>query len=222
MLFIGTMVQIIYTLIMENKTLGPNFGDLLLKYVTDKNHGTIKNTYNNLDDRIVVDNAETPIGHTYGESYHTIFENFDKGSDINFLEIGIQRGGSLMACRDYFPNVNIYGVDIVDVILPEYRKDDITFIFKDIKDISVKEQLGDIKFDIIIDDGSHMLPDVLFVVRNFLGMLKPNGVLIIEDCQNPDWLPTIEGILPQGYATTFKDLRDGHSYDNYLIVITKS
>ena len=212
MLFIGTMVQIIYTLIMENKTLGPNFGDLLLKYVTDKNHGTIKNTYNNLDDRIVVDNAETPIGHTYGESYHTIFENFDKGSDINFLEIGIQRGGSLMACRDYFPNVNIYGVDIVDVILPEYRKED----------ISVKEQLGDIKFDIIIDDGSHMLPDVLFVVRNFLGMLKPNGVLIIEDCQNPDWLPTIEGILPQGYATTFKDLRDGHSYDNYLIVITKS
>ena len=114
---------------MENKKQETTFGDLLLKYVTDKNHGTIKNTYNNLDDRVIIDNAETPIGHTYGDSYQEVFENFDKKSNINFLEIGIQRGGSLMACRDYFPNANIYGVDIVDSILPEYRKDDITYIF---------------------------------------------------------------------------------------------
>ena len=36
---------------MENKKQETTFGDLLLKYVTDKNHGTIKNIYNNLDDR---------------------------------------------------------------------------------------------------------------------------------------------------------------------------
>lgn len=207
---------------MENKKQETTFGDLLLKYVTDKNHGTIKNTYNNLDDRVIIDNAETPIGHTYGDSYQEVFENFDKKSNINFLEIGIQRGGSLMACRDYFPNANIYGVDIVDSILPEYRKDDITYIFQDIKDVSVKEQLSGIKFDIIIDDGSHMLPDVLFVINNFLDTLSNNGVLIIEDCQAPEnWLSSIKGILPEGYTVTFKDLRSGYSYDNYLIIITK-
>ena len=207
---------------MENKKQETPFGDLLLKYVTDKNHGTIKNIYNNLDDRVIVNNAESPIGHTYGESYQTIFENFDRDGNINFLEIGIQRGGSLMACRDYFPNANIYGVDIVDVILPEYRKDDITYIFKDIKDVSVKDQLKDVRFDIIIEDGSHLLSDVLFVVNNFLEGLNPGGVLILEDCQVPEsWLGEIQNIIPKGYSITSKDLRDGHSYDNYLIIITK-
>ncbi len=207
---------------MENKKQETTFGDLLLKYVTDKNHGTIKNIYNNLDDRVIVNNAESPIGHTYGESYQTIFENFDRDGNINFLEIGIQRGGSLMACRDYFPNANIYGVDIVDVVLPEYRKDDITYIFKDIKDASVKEQLKDIKFDIIIDDGSHILSDVLFVIDNFLENLKPKGVLIIEDCQSPElWFKEITNVTPEGYNVTYKDLRLGFSYDNFLILIHK-
>tara|TARA_R110000851_G_scaffold183027_4_gene332134 strand:+ start:1388 stop:2017 length:630 start_codon:yes stop_codon:yes gene_type:complete len=207
---------------MGNKKIEICFSDLLSKYITDKNHGTVKNIYNNLDDRVIIDNAKTPIGHTYGESYQEIFETFDRESKLNFLEIGIQRGGGLMASRDYFPNANIYGVDIVDVVLPEYRRDDITFIFKDIRDTSVKEQLRDVKFDIIIDDGSHHLPDVLFVVNNFLDTLSHNGVLVIEDVQDfRRWPTIIKDILPGGYTITSKDLRAGHGYDNCLIIITR-
>lgn len=197
--------------------------ELLLKYKTDKNHGTIKNIYNNLDDRIVIDNPEPCIGHTYGKSYDEIFENYDKDGPINLLEIGIQKGGSMLAWKDYFKNGNIYGVDIIDCILPEYRSDSLTYIFSDIRSPETKEQLKDIKFDIIIDDGSHHLNDVMFVIHTYLEQLNTNGVLIIEDCQDPGyWLHQITNITPIGYEVTTRDLREGgYSYDNFLIVIKK-
>jgi hypothetical protein len=43
--------------------------------------------------------------------------------------------------KDYFTNSNIYGVDIVDGILPEYRREDFNYIISDIKSNSVKEIL---------------------------------------------------------------------------------
>lgn len=205
---------------MENMGIS----DLLLKYITDKNHGTIKNVFNNLDDRVVVENAEPTIGHTYGKSYQEIFDNFDKDAEINFLEIGIQRGGSIMAWREYFPNANLYGVDIVDAILPEYRRDDVTYIFKDINDPSVKEQLKDIEFDIIIDDGSHRLWDITPMVKTYLSQLKKGGFMVIEDCLQPEqYLRAIKEIVPEGYEVTPRDLRHeipGGGY-NYLIVIKR-
>ena len=199
-------------------------GELLLKYITDKNHGTIKNIFNNLDDRIIIDNPESPIGHTYGDSYQEIFNNYEKNSEINLMEIGVQRGGSLKAWRDFFPKANIYGVDIIDVILPEYRMDDVTYIFKDIKDPSVTEQLKDIKFDIIIDDGSHQFPDVLAVWNTYVPQLNKGGVLVVEDAQAPEqWLQHLSSITPPGYSVSARDLRGGGLYsgDNYLIVVTR-
>lgn len=194
--------------------------ELLLKYKSDKNHGTIKNIYNNLDNWEICENPEPYIGHTYGDSYDEIFEQFDRNSNIDFLEIGIQKGGSLLAWKDYFINSNIYGVDIVDSILPEYRREEFVYIISDIKDISVKERLKDILFDIIIDDGSHYLSDVLFVVSNYLEKLKKGGVLIVEDCQEPEnWLKEVTKLVPDGFSISTKDLRG--VYDNFLIVIKK-
>lgn len=202
-------------------------GDLLLKYKTDKNHGTIKNIYGCLDKREVVTNPEPHIGHTYGKSYDEIFDTFDNDKKINFLEIGVQKGGSMLAWKDYFKNSKVFGVDIKDTILDEYRpliesNGDFTYILSDIKHDSVKEQLKDITFDIIIDDGSHLLPDVIFVINNYLNKLNSGGVLIIEDCQSPHhWLTEITKITPLDYDITTKDLRQGVSYDNYLIIIKK-
>lgn len=204
--------------------------DLLLKYITDKNHGTIKNIYNNLDDREIIENAPSPIGHTYGDSYQEIFNNFNRSDNLNLMEIGIQRGGSLLAWRDYFPNANIYGVDIIDSILDEYKRDDIQYIFKDIKDKSLLEELfHNTMFDIIIDDGSHALSDALFVVNNYLQKLNTGGYLIIEDCQDPHhWLNEVTKAIksksfdiPENFQITTFDLRAGVSYDNYLITIKK-
>ena len=154
-----------------------------------------------------------------------IFEKFDYQSNINFLEIGIQKGGSLCAWKDYFQNGNIYGIDIVDCILDEYRRSDFNYIISDIKDLSIKETLKDVMFDIIIDDGSHHINDVVFVVSNYLDKLNKGGYLIIEDCQDPKyWYSIIKQLITSEYEISFRDLRNHtpySSYDNFLITIKR-
>ena len=207
---------------MERKKIG----EILLKYKTDKNFGTVKNIYNDLYRFEIIDNPEECIGHSYGDSYDEIFNNFDHLGQINILEIGVQKGGSLCAWRDYFPNGNIYGIDIIDCILDEYRREDFNYIISDIKDLSIKEKLKDVTFDIIIDDGSHHIDDVYFVVLNYLDKLNSGGYLIIEDCQQPEyWVDVLKNIVPNGYDLTTMDLRNHtkfSSYDNFLIVIKKN
>ena len=206
---------------MERKKIG----DILLNYKSDKDFGTIKNIYDDLYKWNVIDNPEECIGHTYGESYDEIFEKFDRDGNINLLEIGIQKGGSLCAWRDYFKNGNIYGIDIIDCILPEYRRPDFNYIFSDINDLSIKEIFKDVMFDIIIDDGSHHLNDVMFVVSNYLDKLNYGGYLIIEDCQMPEhWVQSVSTLIPPGYELSTKDLRHHtkySSYDNFLILIKR-
>ena len=61
--------------------------------------------------------------HTYGEAYDELFNEFDKQGNLNILEIGTQKGGSLCAWQDFFPNAKVTGLDIVDVVEPEYRRE---------------------------------------------------------------------------------------------------
>jgi predicted RNase H-like HicB family nuclease len=187
--------------------------EILLNYETDKNYGVIK----------------PKEGHTYGETYDEIFEKFDKEAQLNILEIGVQKGGSLCAWNDYFPNANIYGVDIVDVRLEKYKRESINFILSDVRDPDLKKKFVNIKFDIIIDDGDHSLSSVLYVVNTYLDTLSVGGFLIIEDCQQPRyWVQQILSKIPDNrkkYTLSIKDLRDPvarpWSYDDFLIIIKK-
>ena len=142
--------------------------------------------------------------HSYGRVYDKLFEDFNQNDKLNILEVGTQKGGSLCAWRDYFPNSSITGIDIVDVVKPEYRRKDIEYVIKDIKDYK-----SDIVYDIIIDDGSHSLGDVLYVVKNLKYKL-----LIIEDVQNPEsWVNFIS--VPYSVF----DLRHVKgNYDDFLII----
>src|ERR1051325_9846380 len=111
--------------------------------------------------------------HRYGAAYEDIFSKFDRNSPLNILEVGTQKGGSLLAWKEYFPNANVIGVDIVDVVPKRYRSDTVTRIISDIK-----EWKTDLTFDIIIDDGSHYLTDVVYVISQYHQKLNKGGVLI--------------------------------------------
>ena len=142
-------------------------------------------------------------GHCYGDAYDSIFSKYDRNAPLNILEVGTQKGGSLLAWKEYFPNATVTGIDIIDVVKPEYRSDKINYIFTDIKDYK-----SDQVFDIIIDDGSHFLEDVLYVVNNLKYKL-----LVIEDVQSQDWMNHIK--VPHETI----DLRGVHgNYDDFLIL----
>ncbi len=144
------------------------------------------------------------VGHHYGDAYDSLFSKFDRNAPLNILEIGTQKGGSLCAWQDYFPNAKVTGVDIVDVVKPEYKRDNITYVLSDIK-----EWVTNDTYDIIIDDGSHFDNDVAFVLKNYVNKVREGGLLIVEDVQNS----TLWG----GYEL----MRTGNKYDDLLIVIDK-
>ncbi len=123
------------------------------------------------------------VFHRYGSTYDALFEKFDREAKLNILEVGTQKGGSLLAWKEYFPNANVYGVDIIDVVSPEYRTDTVTRIISDIKDWK-----NDIEWDIVIDDGSHYLLDVAYVIAQYSVKLKVGGLIIIEDVRFPSLL----------------------------------
>lgn len=119
--------------------------------------------------------------HRYGEAYDSLFSRFDREAKLNILEVGTQKGSTLLAWKEYFPNANVIGVDIVDVVPEKYRKDNVTRIIADIKKVDFDEG-----FDIIIDDGSHYLGDMVYVVANHFMTMKDKGVMILEDVRFPE------------------------------------
>lgn len=178
-----------------------DISQILSKYKTDKVCGT----------------PAGGDGHCYGESYDKLFSEFDRSAPLDILEVGTQKGGSLLAWKEYFPNANVTGVDIVDVVLPEYRDGSINYVVSDIK------QYDDSKFyDIIIDDGSHYLLDVIYVVKKYTHQLKAGGVLVVEDVQSRyEWEPALRQLKANDVTMEVIDMRRVHGNDDDVLIVFK-
>jgi SAM-dependent methyltransferase len=182
-------------------------------------------------------------GHCYLKYYDDILSKY-KDKNINFLEIGLAVGGSILLWNKYFSNANnIIGIDIdtsrvgqyqyfppetldklnINVNVPPYSVfewiNNIKIIQKDIKEsVSL---FNDIKFDIIIDDGSHAPHDQEFVINNFVDKLTDDGILIIEDIQphSYDLIEKYKSILPNSYVLDLRYVQN--QYDDILYIIRK-
>ena len=133
------------------------------------------------------------LGLGFANFYENHLNKF-RNDKINILEIGSYSGASAAAFVKYFPNSKVYCLDI------NLRN----FIYKSNRifpfgiDSSNKKMLSNflrkidffekIKFfDIIIDDGSHMLSDQLFSLDYFYRYVKKKGFYIIEDYCFPEY-----------------------------------
>jgi hypothetical protein len=95
--------------------------------------------------------------HSYIPEYEKLLFPY-KNKAINMLEIGVAYGESLELWYEYFPQGKIYGVDIHDKEIKPYLSDPRFKIWiNDATKPEFVEVLGDLTFDIIIDDGSHHL-----------------------------------------------------------------
>ena len=72
-------------------------------------------------------------------------------------------------------NIHVFGLDIKNEKKVKEALNSIT------KKFNIRE------FDIIIDDGSHNLDDILIGIKFFFGLLKKNGLFIIEDFKYPNY-----------------------------------
>lgn len=116
--------------------------------------------------------------HGYAEVYSMLYRPFH---DIKFpkriLEIGVKQGASIRAWKELFPEAEIHGLDLFE----EFPKPDIegvTFHKGSQCDWRILERLRDIKFDLIIDDGSHNARDQWIT---FFGLVGYGMTYVIED-----------------------------------------
>lgn len=122
-------------------------------------------------------------------------------------------GASLYMWREFFPNAQIYGWDIApEVMINEDRiKSDLVDQSKASSLIDGVRRLGG-TFDVICDDGSHVLEHQVLTANILLPYLAPDGLFICEDI-NED--PSRFGDrLPPGYKwEAFKSRAEpNHAY----------
>jgi hypothetical protein len=134
-------------------------------------------------------NSDKGSHHKYSAVYEPLF-NLYRDKPINFLEIGIYNGGSIKAFKEYFPLANIYAIDIEDKRI--YQEDRIFIELGDQSDRNfIKNVFPDVKFDFIIDDGSHQLDHQFISFDELFPRLKSKGVYIIEDLHTSLYYPKI-------------------------------
>ncbi len=132
-------------------------------------------------------------GHGYSKFYEKNLEEF-REKNINILEIGSYAGASAAAFTKYFPKSNIFCLDI-NISTFKYWSKKIHVFGVDIKNekklnliidsIIKKHKISN--FDIVIDDGSHNLSDILIGLKFLFKFVKNNGLYIIEDFKHPNY-----------------------------------
>ena len=136
------------------------------------------------------DNNES---HGYSKFYSSKLKNF-KDEELNILEIGSYAGASAAAFAKYFSKANIFCFDI-NISNFNYQSKRINVYGVDINnEKKIKIILEKIfkkykinSFDLIIDDGSHNLSDILFSLNFFFKYLKKKGIFVIEDFKFPNY-----------------------------------
>lgn len=136
-------------------------------------------------------------------AYHLIYEptiQKHREDPINFLEIGCFRGASTAAWIEYFPNATIYTMDIFtrvnekDIEILNHPRVKWMKVNSTTKDVPKRiwEEWGDVEFDFVIDDGSHILKDQRDTFSNVYPFLKDGGTYWIEDLFEMDKITQME------------------------------
>jgi len=137
--------------------------------------------------------------HGYHEAYGPLLAPYLCQAKVRILEIGVQDGNSLRLWETMFPDhVIIVGVVYgksgsvrVDAFKTKIS-DKIVLYHGDQSDEKflrhLQEDLFDLKFDIIIDDGSHIPWHQIFTLERLFGdLLMEGGIYVIEDVETSYW-----------------------------------
>lgn len=170
--------------------------------------------------------------HSYVDAYESLFSG-KRETATSVLEIGIgpymPNGGSILMWAGYFPNARVHTVDIIpmDTVNPlliphprihlhvnnnAYHTNFFTNTF-----LSKSE-----RFDIIVDDGPHTIESMVRFLKLYSQVLKEDGIMVIEDVQNIDWIEILRDCTPEALKPYIQVL-DRRSvkgrYDDILFVV---
>ncbi|WP_256749444.1 glycosyltransferase [Mesorhizobium sp. Mes31] len=155
----------------------------------------------------------------YLDTYDRIFSGY-RNKPVRILEIGVQNGGSLEIWRQYFANAElVLGCDInmacgnlvfddekIAVVVGDANTDETE------RNILARSE----KFDIIIDDGSHLSSDIIRSFARYFPHLSEGGVYIAEDLHCSYWGEFEGGLYdPLSSMSFFKRLLDVVNHEHW-------
>jgi GR25 family glycosyltransferase involved in LPS biosynthesis len=169
--------------------------------------------------------------HTYNELLKPIRETAKNIFEIGIGDFNQKNGGSIILWKLFFKNAVIHSADILsedrvyDIILN--NKNIKTYLNTDAYNLNFVNNLkqSNIRYDLILDDGPHTFESQCKCIELYSELLSDNGILILEDVQDINWIETFKAITPihlQQYIEVY-DLRNNKNrYDDILFVINKN
>jgi cephalosporin hydroxylase len=158
--------------------------------------------------------------------YGPMYEEALKGVTVRaVLEIGVRHGYSLLAWAEAFPEAEIYGVDneAQDITPIEACRTHpkIHLIQADSTKPETRNFLPPLqRFDLIVDDGSHLVEDQRATLATFRPLLATKGVYVIEDITSDfNARRLLAAVPPKGYrAKTLRTVAT-NDYDNRVVIV---
>jgi hypothetical protein len=124
----------------------------------------------------------------YFAEYDVNFREIHDRDDLKLFEIGVQGGGSLAMWNEYFPSVEITGLDI-DPTCKQFERENIRIYIGSQENPAVLREIANERgpFDIIIDDGGHTMRQQITSFQTLFSSLNDGGIYVIEDLHTSYW-----------------------------------
>lgn len=154
--------------------------------------------------------------HSYKRVYDKYLSKMGKGKKI--LEIGVQRGGSMITWAA--TGSEVWGIDLEAA--PAWLKHPRIHAVKGnaytLEAVQHLKSKG--KFSMIVEDGSHKPEDIVWAAKWYSELLEEDGVMIIEDI--PDDATVVELKKIPGFYTVEYDLRGVKGrWDDRVVVLER-
>ena len=185
--------------IEKNKFKNFNLDDLFINFNCDKGS-------------YCVYDYEKKITHKYSVFYEKYLKK-NKKKKLSILELGSHEGKGIASFYFFFPNANFYGANI-NPFQMKYTSKRITELYVDVSCKEIVDNLANHineDLDLIIDDASHNLKDILLALPILFRKLKKNGFYVIEDADQfkvyKELNPTNEKMTPIQILKNIKNNR---------------
>ena len=148
---------------------------------------------------------------TYASQFIRLYARYLRGEPVRVAEIGVLNGASLRAMMRILPFAELYGFDVSKC---GYDFSGVTMVTGDGYSAETWRSIP-ADFDLIIDDGSHRVEDMLRGIPVFVSHLRPGGVLMIEDIPQLDHAKSVMAVLPE---SELLDTRDKGGVDDLIVM----